>query len=166
MKSLITRLGERAGTGVRGRLVGRQNRERGSAIIEFIFLGILLLIPLVFIMLTAFDVQSSAYAASAASRAGSRAYVLAGSNGESATGAMNTAVNLALDDQGVRSDALAPQVSCSAPGCLQPGSSVTITVVVNVPLPLPDFMKSWTNKSAVTVRSSHTTPYGDYRAAG
>jgi len=166
VKSLITRLGERAVTGVRGRLVGRQNRERGSAIFEFIFLGILLLIPLVFIMLTAFDVQSSAYAASAASWAGSRAYVLAGSNGESATGAMSTAVNLALDDQGVRSDALAPQVSCSAPGCLQPGSSVTITVVVNVPLPLPDFMKSWTNKSAVTVRSSHTTPYGDYRAAG
>lgn len=54
----------------------------------------------------------------------------------------------------------------SFPGCLQPGSSVTVTVVVNVPLPLPDFMKSWTNKSAVTVRSAHTTPYGDYRAAG
>lgn len=139
--------------------------DRGSAIIEFIFLGVLLLIPLVFIMLTAFHVQSSAYAASAASRAGSRAYVLAGSNGDSAPAAMTTAVDLALDDQGVRANALAPQVSCSG-GCLQPGSSVTVTVVVNVPLPLPDFMKNWTNKSAVTVRSSHTTPYGDYRAAG
>ena len=149
-----------------GRMERVGGRQRGSAIIEFIFLGILLLIPLVFIMLTAFDVQSSAYAASAASRAGSRAYVLAGSNGQSATAAMNTAVDLALDDQGVRSHALPPQVSCSAPGCLQPGSSVTVTVVVNVPLPLPDFMKRWTNKSAVTVRSSHTTPYGDYRAAG
>jgi Flp pilus assembly protein TadG len=141
-------------------------RERGSAIIEFIFLGILLLIPLVFIMLTAFHVQSSAYAASAASRAGSRAYVLAGSNGRSATAAMNTAVDLALDDQGVRAHALPPQISCSAPGCLQPGSSVTVTVIVNVPLPLPDFMRSWTSKSAVAVRSSQTTPYGDYRAPG
>lgn len=141
------------------------DRERGSAIVEFIFLGVLLLVPLVFIMLTAFHVQSSAYAASAASRAGSRAYVLAGSNGESASSAMTTAVDLALDDQGVRANAQPPQVSCSG-GCLQPGSSVTVTVLVNVPLPLPDFMKNWTNKSAVTVRSSHTTRYGDYRAAG
>lgn len=141
------------------------DRERGSAIIEFIFLGVLLLIPLVFIMLTAFDVQRSAYAASAASRAGSRAYVLAGSNGESAPAAMTTAVDLALDDQGVREHALTPGVSCSG-GCLQPGSSVTVTVVVNVPLPLPDFMKNWINTSAVTVQRSHTTRYGDYRAAG
>ena len=147
-----------------GARVGR--RERGSALVEFIFLGVLLLMPLVFIMLTAFAVQSSAYAASAASRAGSRAYVLAGSNGDSAPAAMEAAVGLALDDQGVRNHALPPQVSCSPPGCLQPGSSVTVTVIVNVPLPLPDFMKKWTHKSAVTVQSSHTTPYGDYRAAG
>lgn len=143
------------------RRIGR--RERGSAIVEFITIGLVLLLPLIYIMLTLFTVQKAAYAASAASRAGGRAYVLAGSDGANADAAMTSAVDTALDDQGVRTYALPPDVSCTNGGCLQPGSSVRVTVVVDVPLPLPDFMSSWASRT-ITVRSSHVTPYGDYRA--
>lgn len=143
-----------------GHRLGR--RDHGSAIVEFITIGLVLLLPLIYVMITVFSVQKAAYAVSAASRAGGRAYVLAGSDGQNATGAMTAAVDMALADQGVRQEALPPEVSCVG-GCLQPGSSVRVTVVVNVPLPLPDFMSGWASRS-ITVRSTNITPYGGYRA--
>ncbi|MGH3455694.1 MAG: hypothetical protein ACRDPQ_20380 [Nocardioidaceae bacterium] len=51
--------------------------ETGTALIEFIWLGLLLLVPLVYIMLTVFDAQRGAFGASSASRAAGRAFVLA-----------------------------------------------------------------------------------------
>jgi Flp pilus assembly protein TadG len=151
------------GLNVRHRLRRRLGaRDRGSAIVEFITIGLVLLIPLIYVMVTMFAVQRAAYAVSAASRAGGRAFVLAGSNGENPNQAMISAVDMALDDQGVGDEARPPTYTCS-PACLQPGSTVTVRVVVDVPLPLPDFMSNWTQRT-ITVNSSHTTPYGDYRA--
>lgn len=48
-------------------------RERGNALVEFTWLAVLLMIPLVYLMLTVFQVQKAAYAMEAASREAGRA---------------------------------------------------------------------------------------------
>ena len=55
-----------------------KSSERGSAIVEFHFLGILLLVPLVYIMLAVLDVQRTAYAVTQAAREAGRLYVATG----------------------------------------------------------------------------------------
>ena len=139
------------------------DRQRGSALIEFTALALILLIPLLYILLTVFDVQRGAYGAAAAARAGARAYNLAGSQGEgegAAIAALHTSANQALEDQGVRDLADIGSPQCSG-GCLQRGSVTTLTVTVRVPLPLPGFMSGW-HSPAVTVSSTHSSPYGEY----
>ena len=51
--------------------------EAGSALVEFTWLGLLLLIPLVYVIISVVTVQRSAYGATEAARAAGRAYILA-----------------------------------------------------------------------------------------
>ena len=60
----------------------RVRTERGTALVEVTWLSILLLVPLVYIVLAVFDVQRSAFAVNAATRAAGRAYTLAPSEAE------------------------------------------------------------------------------------
>ena len=53
----------------------RRRSDEGSAIVEFVWLGILLLVPLIYIVVAVFEVQRTAYAASAAARSAGRAFV-------------------------------------------------------------------------------------------
>lgn len=137
--------------------------QRGSAIIEFIFLSLLLMVPLVYLMIAVFDVQRSAFGAAAAARAGARAFNLAGANGQGIDGAENAlfvSAHRALADQNVADQADIQLVGCDG-GCLQRGSVTTVRVSVQVPLPLPDFMAGWYAPS-ITVNSTHRSPYGQY----
>ena len=47
--------------------------ERGTALVELVWLGVLLLIPMVWILLSVFDVQRGAFGVSSAARAAGRA---------------------------------------------------------------------------------------------
>ena len=51
--------------------------EAGTAIVEFVLLAVLLMVPMVYIVLIAFRLQSTAYALAAATREAGRAYVTA-----------------------------------------------------------------------------------------
>ena len=51
--------------------------ERGSAVVEFVFLTVLLTIPMIYLVLTLARVQAGTYAVSAAAREAGRAYVTA-----------------------------------------------------------------------------------------
>ena len=81
---------------------GRRERrdECGSALVELTWLGILLLVPVLWIVLSVFEVQKGAFATSGAARAAGRAYALAP---DDATGRSRAeaAARLALADQGV-----------------------------------------------------------------
>ena len=50
--------------------------ERGSALVEFTWIGLLLLLPLVYVIVTVFTVQRSAYGATEAARSAGRAFIL------------------------------------------------------------------------------------------
>jgi Flp pilus assembly protein TadG len=141
----------------------RRRGESGTALIEFIWLGLLLLVPLVYIMWSVFDAQRGAFAASSASRAAGRAYVLAPDQ-EAAKDRAEEAFRIALEDQGVDSAVADYTITCDPrpDDCLTSGSVITVEVVVQQPLPL---LPSALGDSVPSVRltSTHVEPYGTYR---
>lgn len=142
----------------------RRRDESGTAIIEFVWLAILLLVPLLYIVLAAFDTQRAAYAASAAARSAGRAFVTAP---DQATGyaRARAAVRLAYQDQ--RLDAVpGVRITCRPDPrhCLTPGSVVRAEIRSTVDLPLvPPALGS--NTPHIAVSSEHEAPYGTFREA-
>ena len=136
--------------------------DDGSAMVEFVWLTILLLVPLVYILLAVFDTQRASYGVSTASRSAARAFL---QSPDVATGEHRArqAARLALDDQGL--DAATVRITClpTPADCLQPGSSVRVVVRTTQPLPLtPSALGS--QLGGVTVDSTHTEPYGSFRS--
>lgn len=137
--------------------------ERGSALVEVTWLSILLLVPLVYVLVAVFDVQRSAFAMSAASRAAGRAFVLAPTVEEGRARAREAA-GVALEDQGLAGDAARLTFSCRPRPreCLSPGSTVTVVIAYQVPLPLmPTALGG--NTPSVRVQAVHAVPYGTFR---
>ncbi len=123
--------------------------ERGSALVEFVFIAIVVFVPLVYIVAGFSAVQRGVFASTAAAREAGRAM---GTAPDPVTGAARAAVaaRLAVEDQSV--DATDVQVAyapagagCDAAGSyrptLTPGEefSVCVTVTVRIPL-LPEFV--------------------------
>ena len=96
------------------------SRDQGTATIEFTFLAILLLVPLVYVVLSASQVQRNAYAAAEAARDAGRAYVRADTAGDGERAAY-AAARLAFNDQGLDLPEDAIRITCSADPCLTPG---------------------------------------------
>ena len=136
---------------IRGRT--RQSDD-GTAIIEVLVLGVGLLVPLLYAVLSLMAVQSASFAATSAAREAARAYVGATTPVQAAARA-RTASRLVLADAGVSGSA--PIVACSA-RCLLPGSRVDVTVRVVVALPLLGL-------SPVTVTGEASMPVDRYRGA-
>lgn len=136
--------------------------ERGSALVEVTWLGILLLVPLVYIVLAVFEVQRAAFAASAAARSAGRAFVMAPSPVEGEARARE-ASSVAFTDQGLTERPAGLVVGCEPVGaCLTPGSVVHVAVTYQVPLPLiPDALGD--QAPSIRVHAEHTVPYGTFR---
>jgi Flp pilus assembly protein TadG len=143
--------------------VSRARDDSGTAIVEFVWLAVLLLIPLVYVVLGVFEVQRAAYAASTAARSAGRAFVTAPSEAAARPRAQSAA-RLAFEDQGLAGAPLGLDVTCSPSptNCLAPGSVVSIEVRSSVALPLfPVILGRHTPRIAVS--AVHTSPYGTYR---
>ena len=115
--------------------------ERGSASLEFITVGLILLVPLVYLVLAMSVLQGGAFAVEGAARQAARVYVLAPNPAE-AEARVERAVLVGLADYGI--DAAAAEVSVDCAGgtvCLSRRSVVTVTVRVQVALPfVPDVL--------------------------
>jgi Flp pilus assembly protein TadG len=86
-------------------LAGRlTDRERGNAVIEFIFVAVLVLVPLVYFVVAVAAVQSSTLAVTQAAREAGRAFATADTDADAPARAQ-VAVRLALADQGLGDDA-------------------------------------------------------------
>jgi hypothetical protein len=123
--------------------------ERGSALVEFVFVALVVFVPLVYLVAGFSAVQRGVFASSAAAREAGRAL---GTAPDPLTGQARAerAVRLAIEDQSVDATdvrlAYAPAgAGCEAAGSytptLAPGEvfSVCVTVTVRIPL-LPDFI--------------------------
>lgn len=145
----------------RARLAGHRN-ERGSGIVEFVWLGIVLLVPMVWIVISVFEVQRGAFAVTAAARAAGRAYALAPDEQTGLARAREVA-QFTLADQGGEEMPLDVAVECSlgAGSCLAGTSVITVTISSHVQLPLfPDVLQG--GQTGFALQSSHTVPIGQY----
>jgi Flp pilus assembly protein TadG len=141
----------------------RLRDERGSALVELTWLGILLLVPMLWIVMSVFQVQRGAFAVSAAARAAGRAYALAPTDAEGRQRAL-AAARQAMADQGVDNAPLDVDVTCTPyPHDCHAGTSV-ITVVIRSRVDLP-LMPSALGGDAPSfaLDASHTVPIGQFQ---
>jgi hypothetical protein len=135
-------------------------------VVEFSWLAVLLLLPLLYVMLAVLDVQRHAYGATAAAHAAGRAFMLVhrGEGVDVARARAYQAAQVAMTDQGVRLDPSELEITCE-PACLEPGSTVTVRLRTEVPLPLlPDFLGG--DRPSIRVSAEHTETYCRFCAAG
>lgn len=111
--------------------------ECGNASLEFITAGMILLLPIVYLILAIAALQAAALAVEGAARQAVRVFVQAADN-ESGRIEAERAVQFALADYGLDSDDAQIEFSClpQPDDCLQRLATVTVTVAVGVTLPL------------------------------
>ncbi|MEY2849828.1 MAG: hypothetical protein RI885_2495 [Actinomycetota bacterium] len=110
-------------------------RDDGSASLEFITAGMILLVPLVYLILAVSVVQGASLAVEGAARQAARVYVRADDTSQARTAA-DRAIRIALADYGLDSQSAEVSVSCSVADCLTRLETVTISVGVQVSMPL------------------------------
>lgn len=131
--------------------------DEGSASLEFITAGMLLLVPLVYLVLVMSSLQAGAFAVEGAARQAARVYVQSATVAE-ANAAAARAVEFALADYGLPSTAVSVSVSCqpNPSSCLQRRGYVTVVVSTTVPLPLVPAVLDVETPLAVTLQSTAT----------
>jgi tartrate dehydratase alpha subunit/fumarate hydratase class I-like protein len=122
--------------------------ERGSALVEFVFVALVVFVPLVYLVAGFSAVQRGVFASTAAAREAGRAI---GTAPDLVTGEARAerAAQLAVEDQSVDATDVRVAYAPAGGGCdgsgytptLAPGEvfSVCVTVTVRIPL-LPDFI--------------------------
>ena len=144
----------------------RDKDQAGTALIEVTWLGILLLIPMMWILICAFEVQKGALGTSSAARAAGRAYVLAPTDAVGRSRA-EAAARVALDDQGLEGAPIAVEVTCTPvpTDCLSGTSVVTVRISTRVDLPLlPRVLGG--EAPSFALDASHVVPVGQYQERG
>lgn len=142
--------------------------DTGGAMVEFLAISLVLIVPLIYLVITLGLVQAAAYAAEGAARDAARASVLVGVEalengatdgdaGAAAQARAEAALSVALADFAVDPTQADLATSCSANPCFTPGSDVTARVTIRVPLPgVPGFVSD--AGLAVTISSESTMP--------
>jgi Flp pilus assembly protein TadG len=139
-----------------------KRESEGTATVEFVWLTILLLVPVVYVVIAVFDAQRAAFGVSTASRSAARAFIQAPDVGSGERRA-RIAARIALDDQALPEASV--QITClpTPADCLTPGSSVRVSIRTTQALPLtPSALGS--QLGGITVDSVHVEPYGSYRS--
>jgi hypothetical protein len=141
------------------------DRERGSAVVEFVSLGVLLIVPLLYFVIAMGRIQAAAFAADGSAREATRAFVTATDEADGRQRA-KIAVRLALRDQGFQAEDGVLALECERSPCLTPGATVVARVEVRVILPgVPRFVDHALSTS-VRLRSSQTAVVDEFRVFG
>ena len=136
--------------------------DGGNAIVEFVYLAVLLMVPLVYVLLTVFKVQGASYAVSSAAREAGRVFATAETLDDAGPRAF-AAASLVMSDSNLALAERQLRITCSSTPCLAPGSQVDVVIAYDVALPfLP---RLFDGRAAATVRvsSSHLEVVDRYR---
>jgi Flp pilus assembly protein TadG len=137
--------------------------DAGNALVEFVYLALLLMVPLVYVLLTVFRVQGAAYAVSGAAREAGRVYVVTTPAEEAPSRAL-AAASLVMSDAGLSLDPDQLALTCSNNPCRTPGGTVDVTIDYTVALPfLPRFLSGGAPAS-VRVNGRHLEVVDRFRA--
>lgn len=127
------RVGRRGGGEAVASARRRLTAERGSASLEFLTVGMILLVPLVYLVLAMASIQAAALGVEGAARQAARVAVLQADDASAAS--VERTVRVVLADYGVDAGAASVAVDCSA-ACDEPGARITVRVSAAVALPL------------------------------
>ena len=144
--------------------------DEGAAVVEFVFLAILLMVPIVYLVLTLARAQESAFAAEAVARDVSRAAVVGGVEAlqDGATYAeaeraarerADAVLETTLDDFHLRASDAEVTLTCTSSPCLEPGSDVLVDVTIMVRLP---GIGSLVPRAGVSLSSAGSSPVDGY----
>ena len=141
-------------------LIRSRGSDDGAAIIEFVVLVVLVVVPVMYAVIAAMQVQAAAFGVTQAAREAGRAYVQASSPGQAQAWAQ-AAAGIALADQGIAKTPTV-RINCQ-PACLTPGSTASVRVETRVRLPfLPDSLAE-TAMGTIPVSADFVIPVDDYR---
>jgi Na+-transporting methylmalonyl-CoA/oxaloacetate decarboxylase gamma subunit len=137
--------------------------------IEFVFLGILVLVPLLYLVVAVSTVERNVFAVTEAAREAGRAYATADDEGSAVVRAAYAA-RLALQDQRIDGDATLRYVSAAAPcnapavgASLSPGRVFAVCVTRTLTVPgVPGFLDARRN----TVTGRFVVHVDDFRRPG
>jgi Flp pilus assembly protein TadG len=140
--------------------------DSGSAIIEFVFVAVIVMVPLIYLIVAVATVQRSELAVSQAAREAGRAFATADRRDQALTRAQ-AAVRIALHDQGSSDAAEVKYVraggSCDSTAVapqLTAGAQFTVCVIRHVDLPaVPSFVAG----KGITVKGEYVVHIDDYR---
>jgi Flp pilus assembly protein TadG len=151
-------------TRLNGRLreaVSAERQEEGSAVVEFTFLALLLMVPLVYFIITVGQIQGGSFAVVGAADQAAKVFVAQPDAG-SAHAAAEQAVLIALADFGHDPGAAQVSTRCDPADCQGAGTAVTVTVTLTVPLPFVPFNDNF-RLQASEVGASSTQLVGRFR---
>ncbi|MCP2030467.1 Flp pilus assembly protein TadG [Okibacterium sp. HSC-33S16] len=130
--------------------------DSGTAALEFITVGLILLVPLVYLVLALASLQAGALAVEGAARQAARVFVQA-PNADEAAARASRAIEFGLADYGLDAASASTTVRCTgAANCPSRNATVTVTVRVNVPLPLVPDVLDFSTAASVPIESSAT----------
>lgn len=151
----------RAGASGPGR-AGHCSAERGSAVVEFTFLGLLLMVPVVYFIITVGQIQGGSFAVVGAADQAAKVFVTQ-PDASSGRAAAEQAAMVALADYGHPAGNAGVEIRCDSGGdCTAAGAAVTVTVRLTVPLPFVPFGEAL-RLNAGHVSASATQVVGRFR---
>jgi hypothetical protein len=115
----------------------RLSTDEGSASVEFTTVGLLMLVPTVYLVLALSSIESASFAVEGAARQASRVFVQADSVGEGEAAARR-AIAVTLADYGLDAGDAQVSISCrpDPADCLTRRGFVTVTISTLAPLPI------------------------------
>jgi hypothetical protein len=140
--------------------------EAGNALLEFVVLAVLLLVPLVYLILAVLRVQGAAYGIAEATREAGRVFVSANASSDPYARAC-TAATIAMRNQVDDTFDCTSQLSITCVGACSPtpAPGATIRVEIDLPVALPMLPTSvFGNSTAISLKSVHDEVLDEFRA--
>ncbi|WP_293695154.1 TadE family protein [uncultured Agrococcus sp.] len=137
----------------------RWSEDDGTASLEFITVGMLLTVPLVYLILALAQIQAGALAAEGAVRNAARTIAM---HGEAGFESAETTTLLALADAGFDDTEAELTVDCGEVGCEQLGGTVTVTISFVVPLPLVPAVLDLDTALGIPIAATATQPVSEH----
>ncbi|WP_349828114.1 hypothetical protein [Brevibacterium litoralis] len=136
-----------------------RNRDSGSASVEFVFVSVVLLVPIVYLVVALAQIQAASFATTAAAVTSARAAARFPTEAQTRAQAVTT---LHFDDHGVDPESWSVSFTCDGP-CAEPGSLVTAHIETEVAVPGTPVLFGGSGQAPhVTVRASHTDRVAPY----
>lgn len=145
----------------------RRLGDDGSAALEFIAVGLLLLVPIVYLVVALGLIQEQSLGVEAAARHIARS-VAAAPDATTARERADAALKTVVDEYGLDADAVDVSFECrpAGPSCPAAGATIVTTVTTRVTLPLVPPVLGLDRLATVAVQSSAVQKVSLYWGAG